>query len=270
MPKLKALIANLDDVEASLKEFYEKTDNGYVFSGYDDDELQDRLSKFRENNIKLQKEKDKSDDQVRKVKDQYKNINLEQYNRAMASLSKLEEKEDKDLIEKGQLDEVIKRRTAAAINAAETKTKAKDEALDKSGKENKELKNRLGSLLIDKEVQVALSNAGAKARDKALPDILGRARNTFKIDDNGSPLPQDSEGKTRYGEKGEPLTIEEFVKTDLITNAPHLFEGSSGGGAGGGDKGDGGGKGIKRISIDDARTLSKNIEGLAKGTAKIE
>jgi len=59
---------------------------------------------------------------------------------------------------------------------------------------------------------------------------------------DGVPRAVEADGKTvKYGRDGvTPLTVSEWVET-LVTAAPHLFEGSAGGGASGSGSGGAGG-----------------------------
>jgi hypothetical protein len=69
--------------------------------------------------------------------------------------------------------------------------------------------------------------------------VLLRAKSAFTIKD-GKAVSLDAEGKVVYGTDGTtPLSVEEWTKS-LQTAAPHLFLGSTGGGAGNGGGGAGG------------------------------
>jgi hypothetical protein len=59
---------------------------------------------------------------------------------------------------------------------------------------------------------------------------------------NGTPTAFDTDGKTvRYGRDGlTPMTLEEWVDTQ-VSEAPHLFESNAGGGAAGNASGGGAG-----------------------------
>src|SRR5205085_577403 len=71
----------------------------------------------------------------------------------------------------------------------------------------------------------------------AIPDITARARSIFKLV-NGVPTAFDSDGQTvRPGKDGiTPMTLEEWVDTQ-VADAPHLFESNAGGGAAGNGSG---------------------------------
>ena len=70
-----------------------------------------------------------------------------------------------------------------------------------------------------------------------------RARNVFRLV-NGVPTAFESDGKNvRVGKDGmTPMTLEEWVDTQ-VADAPHLFESNAGGGAGSGGGGDASGGG---------------------------
>ena len=75
-----------------------------------------------------------------------------------------------------------------------------------------------------------------------MPDITARARGVFRLV-NGVPTAFEADAQTvRAGKDGvTPMTLEEWVDAQ-VSEAPHLFESSAGGGAvGNGSGGVGGG-----------------------------
>ena len=103
---------------------------------------------------------------------------------------------------------------------------------------------RLASLLIDQGVITVATKRGL--RPTAITDITSRARSVFKLE-NGVPRAFEADGETvRYGKDGvSPMTLEEWVDTQ-VTEAPHLFESNAGSGAAGNGSGGVGGKGPVR------------------------
>jgi hypothetical protein len=90
---------------------------------------------------------------------------------------------------------------------------------------------RLTAVQIDQGVITVATKRGL--RPTAIADITSRARSVFKLV-NGVPAAFETDGKSlRYGRDGlSPMTLEEWVDTQ-VAEAPHLFEANSGGGASG-------------------------------------
>ena len=76
-----------------------------------------------------------------------------------------------------------------------------------------------------------------------MPDITARARGVFRLVE-GVPTAFEADGKTvRAGKDGvTPMTLEEWVDAQ-VSEAPHLFESTAGGGAAGNGSGGAGNKG---------------------------
>ena len=91
----------------------------------------------------------------------------------------------------------------------------------------------------DQGVGAAATKRGLRAT--AMPDITSRARSVFRLV-NGVPTAFEADGQTvRYGRDGvTPMTLEEWVDTQ-VSDAPHLFESNAGGGAAGNGSGGVGG-----------------------------
>jgi len=97
--------------------------------------------------------------------------------------------------------------------------------------ERDSLHAKLSSIQIDQAVVTAASQRGLRA--SAIPDITARARNTFRLV-KGVPQAFESDGRTPRAERDDitPLSVAEWIDAQ-VSDAPHLFESNSGGGAGG-------------------------------------
>ena len=101
-------------------------------------------------------------------------------------------------------------------------------------------RSQLHGLLIDGEAMKAFVTA--KGRETALPDIVLRAKQIFKVERNETTgqnevLARGTNGKLLQGEKGN-LTFPEWAES-LKKTAPHLFPDSESGFATGGENTDG-------------------------------
>jgi hypothetical protein len=115
-------------------------------------------------------------------------------------------------------------------------------------------------------VQKNLGDVALKAgvRESAIQDFLARGSNVFNL-----------EGKAMNGDTplfsqknpADPLGMEEWAG-QLLSEAPHLFKDSKGGGASNQSGSEGGGSHLRRIS-DDPVEFGKNLEGIAKGEVAV-
>ena len=94
---------------------------------------------------------------------------------------------------------------------------------------------RLSAIQIDQALVAEATKRGL--RPSAIPDITARARSVFRLV-TGVPQALEADGQTtRVGKDGlTPLTMAEWVDTQ-VSEAPHLFESNAGGGAAGNGSG---------------------------------
>jgi hypothetical protein len=267
---MKRKYASKSEIPAGLEALYEEQGGAFVLKKFEDeegDDLKSKLDEFRTNNTTLAKQVEEYKTELGRMKSQFKGVDPDKLRKQQEALSRIEAEEERKLIEQGQIDEVIKRRTASAIVAYEEKVRAKDSALQEAEKQTENLRNRLGRHLISERLQVELNNAGIRPKKNALPDILSRAHSTFHIGPDGEPEPKASDGTTIYGEKGNKLTMSEYVKTHLLRDAAHLIEPARGADSEG-SKGSPGTTGdVIRIPRGDLKMKSKYMKELASGKA---
>jgi hypothetical protein len=175
-----------------------------------------KLDEFRNSNVALMKERDE-------MKKRFEGIDPEEV-RAIAD-------------EKRRLEEAAQLKAGEADKVIESRVKALKGEFDKQlstvTNERDTLNARLVAIQIDQGVITEASKRGLRA--SAIPDITSRARGTFKLV-NGVPTAFEADGRTvRHGKDG-PMTLEEWVDTQ-VSEAPHLFESNAGGGAAGNGSG---------------------------------
>lgn len=263
---LKREYATKDEIPEADAHHYTERNGKWVVGIEGVDELVARISEFRENNTALEVRLKKEQQEHESHRKRFEGVDPEQYRKVQEQIDKMDKDEEKDLINAGKIDEVVARRTATAITAAEEKIKAKSTALEEMTIERNTLSTKLGSHLIEQKVQVEISNQGLTIKPQALSDILSRTNRRWKIDKEGVETPVGSDGKTVFGEKGETLKMTEFVKTELLGKAPHLFAAAKGGGADGSDRTPPA-DGKLRIQRDDEATKSRHIADIASGKA---
>jgi hypothetical protein len=216
---LKLILDKLDGLSDEIKAQYKAGADGKFHLDTDEDPaLKAKISEFRDNNIALKKEIDE-------FKEKYKNVDPTKHAEMAAKLQQLE---DKKMIELGKLDELVAQKTERMRAEYENQIKAMKEALEGKDTELKKTGNRLSEVLIDSEITKAVTGIGV--RKDAMVDILARGRLTWSLDEAGKPVPKLGD-KILYGKDGKAaMTFEEWAKV-LSETAPHLFEASGGGGA---------------------------------------
>lgn len=210
---LKGVIDTLDGIDESTAKLYTKTSDGKFVLDVEGMVPKSKLDEFRDTNVKLMKDMEK-----------FKDIDPVKYRELAETHRKIQEKE---WIEKGEIDKVVEQRVATMKGDLESK-------INEYKSSNESMAKQLDSLLIDNEVRSAAIKSGV--RPSAVDDVLLRARAVFKVQ-NGVATPFDSKGQVIYGKDGSnPMAINDWVGS-LKQSADHLFQGSNGGGAQGGGAG---------------------------------
>jgi len=263
--KLKAQIKDLKEVDEKYHDLYEKDDesNTYLLSGVDDKEYKSKLDEFRGTNRNLLKEKQ----EWQKSLERYKDIDPDKYAKGIEALNQLDKLEDKSLLDAGNLDAVVAKRTQTMKEEYEKQVQAKANAYQDVLGERDALRARLGVLVTDQAIQQAVAKVG-QVKKGAMDDVLFRARAVWHIDAKGNMVPHDQKGDVAYGKDGSQLTTSEWAAT-LLEHAPHLFEPGQGGGSKGGSRGDGDGNNVKVIDGNDPLLFGKHLEDIAKGRVTV-
>lgn len=256
--KLPDIIKTLEEVEEPFRVLYEKNGEEFVFSALDETETKKKLAEFRDTN----RSKHKEIEELKKQLKSYDGIDPAKWAEAQKAMEKLSAIDEKQLIDQGKFDEFFSKRSEAMRQEHERSLKAKDEAYRKAIEERDGLKHKLGTHLIDAEVQKAVMKTG-KLREGAIEDVLSRARRVWSLDEHGNIIPKKN-GETLFGRDGEQLKIEEWAN-DLPTDAPHLFESSKGGGAEGGTAK----KTDDKMIDNDPVLIGKHLKEIAAGTIKV-
>ena len=172
-----------------------------------------KLDEFRNNNVALIKERDD-------LKKRFEGIDPEEVRRLA------EEKQRLELQAKGHKPEELEKIIENRVKSLKSEWEKQITGLTT---ERDALNARLTTIQIDQGVTTVATKRGL--RPTAIPDITSRARSVFRLV-NGVPTAFEADGKTvRYGKDGiTPMTLEEWIDTQ-VSEAPHLFESNSGGGA---------------------------------------
>ena len=235
---LKYKFKSKDEVPAEHLSLYTERDGAWVLDVEGAVEKA-KLDEFRNNNLALSKERDElkqrfdgiDPDAARALLSEKQKLEEEKLLRGNAEASAAEKVEKDKAAERERIEKVIEGRVKG-IKADLEKQVGNLTA------ERDALNARLTTIQIDQGVLTVATKRGL--RPTAIADITSRARSVFKLV-NGAPAAFDSDGKSvRYGRDGlTPMTLEEWVDTQ-VSEAPHLFESNAGGGAAGNASGGGG------------------------------
>src|SRR4051812_7880536 len=208
---LKLKYKTKDEVPAELQSIYVERDGEFAL---DVDGVVDKAKhdEFRSANIALKKE-------LEDQKKRFEGIDPDEVRKLADEKRQLEETQQLKL---GEVEKVLENRLRNAKGEW-------DKQFAAVTAERESLNTRLTAIQIDQGVTTVATKKGL--RPTAIPDITARARTVFRLV-NGVPTAFEADGKTaRVGKDGmTPMTLEEWVDTQ-VTDAPHLFETNSGGGA---------------------------------------
>lgn len=269
---LKLKIPKLDDVPEAVRALYKQQGSEFHLDLDGADELS-RLNEFRTNNTQLAK--DLADERARLKS--YEGLDPAMVATMREQIEATKAAEEKELLKKGNFNEVVNRRTAAAGLENERKINAANETLASRDKTINSLKGRLAELLVDTDIQRTIEAVGLKPRTGAMADITRRGRDSWQVNEDGTltPIERGTKNVMYSKEKtGQPMPMKEYVTGVLATEAAHLFEAAGGGGAGGGRAAGGGGVqggGASRVLINpDAATFGKHAKEIQAGTVTVE
>lgn len=241
MPTLKSKLtkAEYDALPEARRELYVEKDGTFVLDADIEDVggLKSALEKERTTRGTLEKT----------LSDLRKQLGDADPAKAREALARLQELEDKKLIDEGKVEELLKSRTERLVQDYEGRLKGASEKLTTA-------ERRLAELVIDNELRTVAT--AKKVRPEAVEDFLERGRKVYKLVE-GKAVPMKGD-QVVYGKKAnEPMSMDEWADS-IIPAAPHLFEGSSGGGASNGGGG-GGPRGPHTISAADAKDRAKYL-----------
>lgn len=143
---------------------------------------------------------------VAAVNKKYEGVDIEEY-KALKSLK--EQVEEEKLIKKEDFNGVLKKQK------------------EKSDMEISRLRGELEKIKIDG----ALIDAASKAKSVAPDHVAQLLRSNIKLTEEGDVIVTDSEGKQRYTENADPMSVAQLVEEFLSSNQYFKSAGPSGAGS---------------------------------------
>ena len=196
--------ATLEGIDEKYHALYAETDGKFVL----DDNVREDTSGLKS---AIEKERERANAASEKLK-AFEGFDPEEYKSYKEQQQALKEKK---LIDAGKFEELYEERAKPL----------KDE-LAKRDQQINELSGQVTKFMLTDKLQAAAIEAGAE--EKALTDIIARARSIWQLRD-GKPVAMTSDGVALGGKDGNPIEMTEWM-TGLREDAPHLFKTSSGGG----------------------------------------
>jgi flagellar motor protein MotB len=240
---LKKRYENEDDIPEAARSFYTEDSSGAWVLGIDGDDAQPasggvdqrKYKEMRDSNIALKKQLD----EVRTKIDALGDIDPTTIKAALSSLAKTQNDEELQLVQAGKLDEVVSRRTQAMQANYQKQLEALTAEKKAVADEKAKAMDRFSSVFMAEQITGALDRKKLRIRPSAKTDLLTRAKSAFAPTPDLDALAPRIEG---VGLDGKEWTVDTWLDS-LVDEAPHLFDGGTGGSAR-----PGGGAGRKRYN----------------------
>jgi hypothetical protein len=214
---LKAILESLDGVDEKIAGEYKKGDDGKFHLGLEGIDLDapNKLKEFRTKNIDLMKA-------MEETNKKYEGVDPEEYKKLK---EELQNKADQDKIDAGKIDELLAERTDRMKKDYEAKINSISKAHDKEKERAEKAHSQLSEVLIDSEIQKAISKIGT-LRKGSMELILEKGRRVWSLEE-GHPVAR-KDGKPIYGKDPQKqIDFDEWAQL-MSLDHPYLFEGAVG------------------------------------------
>jgi hypothetical protein len=201
-----------------------------------------KMEEFRDNNIEISKRLEKAEGLISKVLSATGVKSLDEFDPAkfteeLGALKDTAQKvADGKLQAKDDVEKEVAKRTEAMREKFNTDLQAA--AVEKATlkRERDEAIAQFKRTFIDKAVAQVIADPDLGLEPTALVDVVSKAYNVFKVQEDNSLRPESGNGQTMWGEDGTtPMNMKEWINIVLRKESPHYFKKSTGGGANGGD-----------------------------------
>ena len=153
-----------------------------------------------------------------------KTYTQEEFDRHIAGLKhSLTKKFEKQFAELGDIEELKQlKEQAEKTRTEEAMKKGEFEKIlqDLAAKKDAEITKR-DAVIREFKIDLPLLNAAAKHRSINPEQVKALLRNNVRLSDDGEVEVLDSNGSVRYNDKGQPISVDEFVSEWLAQN-PHF------------------------------------------------
>jgi hypothetical protein len=253
---LKAILESLDEVPEAHRELYVEKDGRFQLD-VEGVVPQERFKEFRDNNIRLMKERE----DLQKKLASYSDVDPQTYQEA---IKKLQAFDDKKMLDEGKVEELLTIRTERLRNDYENQIKAFQKKLAELESHSTTLGAELAKERIDGRLREVAGRVGIE--ETALPDLINRGRQVWRLVE-GEPVAMQGEQLIYGKDPAKPISMEEWAD-GLADQAPHLFKASTGGGAQ--NQVNGVVRGARVIARGDALAFGKHLEDIASGKMVVQ
>ena len=249
---LQAVVADLDGVPEALRQLYQPVDGAFVL---DLEGIEEHPSARALKNAKDREaeERKRRGERVAELEQQLKAFDGIDPAAAQAALAEVEAAAGKQLIDPGEVDQLVNGELERVRGEHEREVEA-------IGAQLRQAEVALAEVRVFGAIKDAAIKAGV--RDSALDDVVNRARAVWRLVD-GVPtaIKPGAQDEAWLDRDGEPVDMADWMD-HLAREAAHLFKPNRGGGAlGSGANGDG----RRMIDIAQPNAIGRHLEAFAKG-----
>lgn len=231
---------SLSDVPDGLSESVKEGEDGKFYIKV---AAADKITEFRDNNVKLSQERDNLLAVVSKYEgvtgvtlDQLEDGGLDSFAKALSSLRETKKKvDDGALVENTSLEEAAAKRVTEVTS--DYRAQLAEMAKDRDAHKDRALKaeDRANGMQVENAIRFAASDPDVAMLEGAVDLVMERAKRIFRVEE-GKIIPKSPDGTTLYGPNGvDPMSPKEWLVKQRETST-FLFKGSRGGGAEGGSE----------------------------------
>ena len=219
---LQFVLASIDDLPDNIKTLYKKREDGKFQLEAEGVVDKTKLDEFRANNIALT-------EKMKEVQDQLKAFEGMDPAKYKTFMDKFQSDEEKKLLKDGNLDEVIKLRTANIFMEYTEQLKAKETIIAKLTEDSKKATGDKDSYIVENELRKSVGNKDLGFHENVADILKDSVLREFKHKD-GKVIRVKPDGSLVYGKSGDPMGLDEFVQ-GYAKDHPYLVKPSGGGGA---------------------------------------
>lgn len=232
--------ATLTDVPDDLRDNAKEEDGKYVVKVTS----ADKITEFRENNVKLSKERDTLVAQVTRYEQvtgvplaEVSNGKLDSFAKVLEGLRETKKRvDDGALVENSSLEEAAAQRVTDVTNNLKNQLAEMARERDTHKEARTKSEERSNQMMVENSIRLVASDPEVAMLDKAVNLVLPQAFRVFRVEESGKIMPKTSDGTVIYGSDGvTPMSVKEWLLKQRDDN-DFLFKGSKGGGANGSDQ----------------------------------
>ncbi len=259
--KLKTKLSSLDELNAlpdQYKEKYVAAEDGKSWH-LDEIEIED-LTALKANQERLLKSNKERQEEIKALREKYADIDPD---KAREAEKKLHELEEKDLLDKGQFDELFAKRYEIREREHENQKKALAKSMEDERTRATQLAQKLQQTMVFNQLSMEAPKLGINA--DLIPALQLMAEKDWVSDEEGKQVWKEN-GEVKFGKDGmSPATMTDYLSA-MAAKMPSILRSSNGTGSQGNGKPGNGAVTISREQMTDIR----NYEAAKKQAADMK